>query len=185
MRIHSNCLGRALLATFAASTIMIGSLQARAAVSDQLVVNIGNYQQNETETEPAKKGSEEDGILLVGVPMLPSGTGYVRINDKGSTTMSDLLFYGALGNSLTLYSDVIPPDVIRTIEMTTLLGTVNETGNLQPVGKLFGLGNDNAIRLMSDLNTPEPSTWGMMLIGCGGLGYAASRSRKQNQAVPA
>ena len=92
---------------------------------------------------------------------------------------------GALGNSLTLYSDVIPPDVIKTIENTTLLGTVNETGNLQPVGKLFGLGNDNAIRLLSDLNTPEPSTWVMMLIGFGGLGYAASRSRKQNQAVTA
>jgi hypothetical protein len=68
MRIHSNCLGRALLATFAASTVMIGSSQVRAAVSDQLVVNIGTYQQNETETEAARDGSEEDGILLVGVP---------------------------------------------------------------------------------------------------------------------
>ena len=53
------------------------------------------------------------------------------------------------------------------------------------MGKLFGLGNDNAIQLMSDLDTPEPSTWVMMLIGFGGLGYAASRSRKQNQAVTA
>lgn len=177
MKAQRNCLGRALLATFAASTVMIGSSQGWAADSDRLIVNIGAYQKDETITEPAKEGEEND-ILLTSVPMLPSGTGYVRINDPDGKTLSDLLFYGANGNSLELLSDPISPEQIKIIEETSLLGTITEDGKLDPVGKFFGVTNSQ-IQVMSDLNVPEPSTWVMMLMGFAGLGYAANRSRKR------
>jgi hypothetical protein len=182
MKTHRNCLGRALLATIAAPAIMTGSPQARAADSDRLVVSIGAYMKDETIPEPAKEGAEEDDIVLAGVPMLPSGTGYVRINDKDGKTLSDLLFYGALGNSLQLLSDPIPKDQIEIIESTTLLGTITEDGKLDSVGKYFGVLNAQ-IQVMSDLDTPESSTWVMMLLGFGGLGWAGYWSRARREAV--
>jgi hypothetical protein len=42
------------------------------------------------------------------------------------------------------------------------------------VGKFFGVANDE-IRVISDLDVPEPSTWTMMLLGFAGLWYAGFR----------
>lgn len=173
-------LNRTVLAVTAACALIIGCPKGWAADSDQLIVNIGTYQENETIKEPTKDDADEGDILLAGVPQLPSGTGYVRINDKGTTTMSDLLFYGANGNSLTLLSDPIPADQIKIIEATTLLGTISEDGSLQPVGKYFGVINTQ-IRVMSDVDTPEPSTWAMMLLGFAGLGFAGYRRTRFNR----
>lgn len=184
MKTQRNYFGRALLATFAASTVMIGSSQGWAADSDRLIVNIGTYQKDESITEPANDATDEGDILLAGVPVLPSGTGYVRINDPDGKTLSDLLFYGANGNSLNLLSDPIPADQIEIIEATTLLGTITEDGKLDPVGKFFGVTNSQ-IQVMSDLDTPEPSTWVMMLMGFAGLAFASFRSRKRNAALAA
>jgi hypothetical protein len=162
---------------------VIGSPKGWAATSDRLVVNIGDYQKDETITEPANDNADEGDILLTGVPALPSGTGYVRINDPGAAkTLSDLLFYGAAGNSLTLFSDPISAEVIDIVERTTLLGTITEDGTLQNVGNFFGvLGTQ--IRVQSDLDTPEPSTWVMMLLGFAGLGFAGFRSRRARRAA--
>jgi hypothetical protein len=76
----------------------------------------------------------------------------------------------------------------------TLSGTVVDTDGLFPVGSPAflilsanqaggpGLGNAVSVSLTntSSLTAPETSTWVMMAVGFGAIGYAASRRRKTN-----
>lgn len=81
----------------------------------------------------------------------------------------------------------------------TLSGTVTDTGGLFPAGSPAFLilsatqanGSNGAISVSltntSTLSgsTPEPSTWVMMALGFGALGYAATRRGKKTTALPA
>jgi hypothetical protein len=78
-----------------------------------------------------------------------------------------------------------------------LEGTLTDTGGLFPIGSPAFLiltasqagsaGNGVAASLTNTSTlsaVPEPSTWVMMVLGFGALGYAASRARKSNMSMP-
>jgi hypothetical protein len=150
---------------------MINPPRGWAAVSDQLSASVADCSGTALENEP----TAEDKVELnaaIDTCTLPSKTGWIAINDQDEKTLSDFLIYTAASKTLSLVSDPLDPREIP--DKSLLLGTVTEMGNLQDVGKFFGVANGE-IRFISDLNVPEPSTWVMMLLGFAGLGYAGFR----------
>jgi hypothetical protein len=61
-----------------------------------------------------------------------------------------------------------------TSELLSFLAVGTPSGNLPPFALLDGV---------SLTAVPEPSTWAMMLLGFGGLGYAAYRRRRTAAAI--
>jgi hypothetical protein len=184
MKTTLNGVGRAILAMTAASAVMISPPRGWAAVatvSDQVSASVAGCSGTELEKEPTAEDKVELNATIANCT-LPSKTGWIAINDPDGKTLSDFLFYGATSHFLSLVSDPLEPSEIP--DKSLLLGTVKEMGKLQDVGKFFGVANDE-IRVISDLNVPEPSTWTMMLLGFAGLGFVGYRASRKTFAQTA
>jgi hypothetical protein len=106
---------------------MISPPRGWAAVSDQVSASVAGCSGTELENEPTSEDKVELNATIANCT-LPSKTGWIAINDADGKTLSDFLFYGATGHSLSLVSDPLAPAEIP--DKRLLLGTVTETGKL-------------------------------------------------------
>jgi hypothetical protein len=87
--------------------------------------------------------------------------------DRTTTDVIDLTLVGTLIDTGDVFVD----------SPVLLMLSANQAGGSGSVGVV--LTNRSGVTL----SIPEPSTWVMMILGFGALGYAATRGRKTNIAM--
>ncbi|MCE9544957.1 MAG: PEP-CTERM sorting domain-containing protein [Planctomycetia bacterium] len=139
-----------------------------------LIGNVG-YRQN------------HNALLLVAKPTIPTG-GYVALLEPGTTDVADYL--GVVFQPLApepFKHEWWLGDHPLPAFLPNLLGTVEETGNLQSLGHFFGL-SDDAVQLQRFIEAapvPEPATFVLSAIGALGLLGYAWRRRSRTATPPA
>jgi hypothetical protein len=109
----------------------------------------------------------------------------------GGTNGNAVNFYQDAG--LTIYSDQVSirgglvyftSDPYPAFTDVTVVFSLKESGVFQDVSQYFNLA-PGAIQVRSDVETPLPSTWTMMLIGLAAFGFVATRRVRSPAARPA
>ena len=123
----------------------------------------------------------------------------VPVTDKAgnpSEMMDDVLFPGVTQG--TLFVSDTPTNTVYELTLTGLdpnepiisLGSFGEVATVNPITGvvdtvlLSGLTAPHGLDFIP-LAVPEPSTWAMMLLGFGGLGFAANRTSRKRAAIVA
>ena len=120
---------------------------------------------------PWSSGTLQGYLGISGTPNNPIGAYILPSGNSGwlvyQTMISDVTLSGSASDSNTLTLDQ---------------GLANGSYILAYIGGANGYdatANSGAIREIHD-PVPEPATWGMMLLGFGGIGMAMRRSRRRN-----
>jgi hypothetical protein len=155
--------------TLVASMVLFYPQRGGAQTSDELFIDPSLLTPSESQTGWWCIGEEAEAVVAVPLRtmVLPHNPGYITFTEADGT-ISDYLVT-ITGADLQFYSDPCAPTLDPWVP---LLGSLRETGELQPVGHYFGVEND-FIKVKSDLDVPEPSTFALLV----GAVFLACRHR--------
>jgi hypothetical protein len=136
-----------------------------------------------------------DGALDELLSGLTSGTGYSRLFGTGTATLDGLLdittgagFHLAYGDTFTILDFARLSGNFTRFEFDGAAcsfgsGLLNCAGGVEFAQQFFGGSLKIFVENAGVTAVPEPSTWAMMLLGFGGLGFAGYRGSRNAVAI--
>ena len=116
------------------------------------------------------------GAVYVDFASAVSGLTFLAVGDDNRGDIGDVrVFAGALLlGTVDIFGDANPYGPPQLVDLSAFLGVTRiEIANTDA----FGLGFDDFSFDASDGAVPEPSTWAMMLLGFGAVGYGMRRRK--------
>jgi hypothetical protein len=183
---HQYLLGAALAL---ATGCVVGDASAATVIDDAIIVSSGG-----TTVTFSQAGEGHEFFQSLQSVVTPSGftDATIFLTEPAAETGEPLLF-GLYSDAFTI-SDVnghlniyfmsagatsAEQNMFVTDAVTFVLP---ETGSFQDVSSFFGQSPGFA-QVLSDAAVPEPATWGLMVLGFGGLGALLRMRRRQGLAL--